>query len=126
MGDELRFSIPGKPEYIQMVRLAISSVAGKAAFDMEAVEDLELAVSEACTNISCHGRDGFSKSYEVVASIFEKSISISVKDTGHGEETIKAQRPCKCCPQEGDLALIVIKTLVDEAEDFFDEDDKVQ
>ena len=35
MVDKLNCTIPGKPEYIQMVRLAIGSVAGKFNFDVE-------------------------------------------------------------------------------------------
>ena len=48
MLDVLNFSIPGKPEYIQMLRLAIGSIAGKSGFDVEKIEDIKVAVAEAC------------------------------------------------------------------------------
>ena len=35
MSDVLNFSVPGKPEYVQMLRLAIGSVACKSGFDVE-------------------------------------------------------------------------------------------
>ena len=45
--DNLKFIIPGKPEYLTMVRLAISSIATTAGFDLDAVEDMKTAVCEA-------------------------------------------------------------------------------
>ena len=55
MADKLKFVIPGKPEYITMVRLAVGSIADTAGFDYEEIEDIKTAVSEACKNITCHG-----------------------------------------------------------------------
>ena len=63
--DTLKFEIPGKPEYLRMVRLAISSVAATAGFDVEEIDDLKNAVCEACKNVSCHGFSGFSDLYEI-------------------------------------------------------------
>ena len=51
--DELKFIIPGKPAYLTMIRLAISSIATTAGFDLDAIDDIKTAVSEACKNISC-------------------------------------------------------------------------
>ena len=33
--DQLKFTIPGKPEYLTMLRLAVSSVAATAGFDLD-------------------------------------------------------------------------------------------
>jgi len=44
--DNLEFIIPGKPEYLTMVRLAIGSIAATAGFNLDAVEDIKTAVSE--------------------------------------------------------------------------------
>ena len=63
--DKLQFIVPGKPEYLTMVRLAIGSIATTAGFDLDACEDIKTAVSEACKNVSCHGFDGFSDQYEI-------------------------------------------------------------
>ena len=65
MTDKLRFVIPGKPEYITIVRLAAGSAAYAAGFDVEEIEDIKTAVSEACKNISCHGSEGFADEYQV-------------------------------------------------------------
>ena len=65
MTDKLTFIIPGKPEYITMVRLAIGSVANTAGFNIDEIDDIKTAVAEACRNISCHGSGGFAEKYQV-------------------------------------------------------------
>ena len=43
-------SIPPESAYVGIVRLALGSLARSAGFDEERVEDIRIAVSEACTN----------------------------------------------------------------------------
>ena len=114
--DNLRFIIPGKPEYLTMVRLAISSIASTAGFDMDDVEDLKTAVCEACKNVSCHGFDGFSEKYEVLCRVGEGAIEISVIDACDSHCIEKLAKPCLQCPQEGDLGVFVMKSLMTEVE----------
>ena len=44
MEDKLQFVIPGKPEYITIVRLAVGSAANSAGFNVEEIEDIKTAV----------------------------------------------------------------------------------
>lgn len=110
--DNIQFQIPGRPEYLTMVRLAISSVANKAGFDLDAVEDIKTAVSEACKFISCHGYDGFSDKYSVECNVEEGYIQIIVRDDCGTHTIEKGNKPCKFCPSEGDLGIYVIDTLM--------------
>jgi len=116
MKDMLHFTIPGKPEYAQAVKLAVGSIAGTANFSMEAVEDLKIAVAEACKNVTCHGFPGFSNTYEIICQVEEHEITITVidKEMEHGLE--KTRKPCVDCPQEGDLSVFVMRSLVDTIE----------
>lgn len=114
--DQLKFIIPGKPEYLTTVRLAISSLAVEAGFDFDEVEDLKTAVSEACKNVSCHGFAGFSDKYEIIVNIEPKRMEITVKDDCDEHTLKKTHFPCRKCPQEGDLGVFVIESLVDEVE----------
>lgn len=118
MTDIVKFSVPGKPEYVGTVRLAISSVANCAGFDIEAVEDIKVAVSEACTNVVCHGEPNREECYEVACEIGEGRIIISVVDRAGGYDTTKYQRPViNCdCPKEGGLGIFIIKALMDEVD----------
>lgn len=112
--DRLKFIVPGKPEYLTMVRLAISSIAATAGFDLEAVEDMKTSVSEACKNISCHGYAGFSDQYEVECKVDQDLIRIAVKDGCDVHTLEKTSGPCHNCPSEGNLGIYVIKTLMSE------------
>ena len=113
MADVLKFSIPGKPEYVQMVRLAIASIAGKANFDVDAVEDIKEAVAEASKITFCHGHEGFSSCYEIVCEIEENGMAITLSDVCSGHNLVKSNKPCDKCPDEGNLAVEVMKTLMD-------------
>ena len=116
MSDLLRFSIPGRPEYVKIAKLAVGSAAGTANFNIEAIEDIEIAVGEACKNITCHGFDGFSNFYEVECRIDEDKIIITVYDKACEHGLAKYKKPCLDCPNEGNLGIYIIKSLMDEVE----------
>ncbi|MDD3167862.1 MAG: ATP-binding protein [Eubacteriales bacterium] len=120
MTDILKFSIPGKPEYVGTVRLAISSLANSAGFDIEAVEDIKVAVSEACTNVVCHGSPNREECYEVACEVGDGRIIISIVDHAGGYDTAKYQKPLTdcSCPKEGGLGIFIIKALMDEVDIF--------
>lgn len=44
-------AIPARPEFVGVVRLAVTSLARELGLDEERVDDLKIAVSEACTNV---------------------------------------------------------------------------
>jgi serine/threonine-protein kinase RsbW len=120
--DNLTFIIPGKPEYLTMVRLAIASIASTAGFDVEMVEDIKTAVCEACKNISCHGSEGFSDQYEVNCRVAPGHIDIMVKDDCENHSLVKENKPCCKCPSEGNIGVFVIETLMSDVEFGISED----
>lgn len=116
MVDLLKFSIPGKPEYVGVVRLAVSSVANRAGFDIEAIEDIKVAVAEACNNAILHGIHENCCNYEVACSLDEKKLTIVIDDKGEGYNPIDYRAPDLNKPKEGGLGIFIIKTLMDEVE----------
>lgn len=119
MTDVLRFSVPGKPEYVGTVRLAVSSLANCAGFDIEAIEDIKVAVSEACNNVVCHGKTDCNKSYEVDCEIGADRIIISIQDHAGGYDIAKYKKPViEDVPKEGGLGIFIIKALMDEVDIF--------
>ncbi len=90
MTERTKFIIPGKPAYLTMVRLAIGSIADMAGFDIEEIEDIKTAVSEAVTNAIVHGyREEIGTVY-IHAKILEKNrIVIRIRDTGCGIQDVK-------------------------------------
>lgn len=116
MVDFIKFTVTGKPEYIKVVRMGIGTLASNAGFDVEAVDDIKLAVDEACKAITCHGFNTWTNMYEVSCELHEDKIVIFVTDVGKGRDIVKEYRPCKNCPEDGDLAMFLIKTLMDKIE----------
>lgn len=44
-------TIPAKPEYVSIARLTAAAVAARKAFSYDEIEDLKIAVSEACNTL---------------------------------------------------------------------------
>jgi anti-sigma regulatory factor (Ser/Thr protein kinase) len=48
-GDEVRLSLPARPEFVSVARLTLSALAGRLGFGVDGAEDIKLAVAEAMT-----------------------------------------------------------------------------
>lgn len=126
MADILKISVPGKPEYVGVVRLAVSSAASAAGFDIEDIEDIKVAVTEICTHVFCHHENPVT--YEVSCELAESGITISIDDVEEEKEEKRHQlSPCSCYPVEipfiQDLfdpatSLLMLRTLMDEVDIF--------
>ncbi|MCI5722037.1 MAG: ATP-binding protein [Firmicutes bacterium] len=114
--DNIKFTIPGKPEYLTMVRLAIASVANNAGFDYDAIEDIKTAVEEGCKNVSCHGFDGYSERYELQCNVEKGKLEVLIKDDCASHTLEKLAKPCQNCPKEGDIGIYLIQTIMDEVD----------
>ena len=110
--DNLKFIIPGKPEYMTMIRLATTSLAAQAGFDVDAAEDIKIAVIEACKNVSCHGSEGYSEKYEIEYSVDQGTFGVKVIDACDQHSLKKLSQQCQCCPQEGDIGMILLHSLM--------------
>ncbi len=116
MADILTFSIPGKPEYVQMVRLAIGSVANKSGFDMEKVDDIEVAVGEAFKLVTCHGHESWGSKYGLEVRVYDDKMEIEIADNCITHDIEKTCVQCARCPEDGDLSVFVMNSLMDEIE----------
>ncbi|PKM84699.1 MAG: histidine kinase [Firmicutes bacterium HGW-Firmicutes-11] len=118
MADLLKFSVPGKAEYVGTVRMAISCLANSAGFDVEAIEDIKVAVSEACSNAVCHGTGGELCSYEVFCELGEDRFIVSVIDQSGGFDVNEYEEPAPDSLKEGGLGIFIIRALMDEVDIF--------
>ena len=46
--DSISMALPSKPEYVGVVRLTVSAIANRMGFNIEEIEDIKVAVAEAC------------------------------------------------------------------------------
>ncbi len=113
MNDTLKFIVPGKPEYIGPVRIAISMIAADLGFDVEAIEDIKVAVSEACSKAICPGAAGLGL-YEVTCDVEPKALVISVIDRDGGCQFGEVKDPCVECTKQDGLGLSVLRALMDD------------
>ena len=107
-----KLNIPNKKEYVISARLAAISVAGNHGYDIEKVDDIRLAVGEACNNVVLHGRG--SKSIDIVIQVEEKFMKISVSDQGEGFIHGQISSPTPEDYMGSGLGLYIIDSLMDE------------
>jgi len=115
---ELRFS--ALPEHVRTARLVAAAVARRAGVDEAVLDEVRLAVGEACTRaVGLHQSGGISAPVKVVLTEEEKQFSIEVGDEaphaapgerGQGDDEADAEA------EEDEMGLAVISGLVDDVE----------
>ena len=123
MDQVLELEIPARPEFVALVRLVVSSVAStRRLLADERIDDLKLAVSEACTN-AIEAHDALAVSEHVVVRLTEGDdrLEINIDDQGAGfDPHTLPEHPPVTDPErlnfERGLGIPLIRTLVDEVE----------
>ena len=102
--DNIKMSIPNKPEYVSVVRLTTSALANKIGFNIEEIDDIKVAIAEACTFLlkSKLNNENFNIEY----NLFDTKLSIKVRGSRPNTES----KECK----ENILGLFIIESLMDE------------
>lgn len=118
----LELSVPARAEYIAVVRLVVSSLAtARRALADERIDDLKLAVSEACTNAIEANVEAGHGDAPVVVSCYEapERFEVCVTDRGPGFDPDQLpQHPPVTDPDrlnfERGLGIPLIRSLVDD------------
>ena len=116
-GRSVRLTIPARPEYITLGRLALTALAGVRPVSDEELYDLKLALTEACTNSVRHayenGREG---NVEIVYELQPDRLVIEVGDEGAGFEPLENGNGHEGELEEGGLGIEIIRAIADEVE----------
>jgi serine/threonine-protein kinase RsbW len=115
-GRTVRLTIPARPEYIALCRLALMGISRLRPLSEEVVEDLKLALTEACTNSVRHAyaeRNG-GGIVEICYELHPDRLAIEVVDDGGGFDP---NRPFAGeSLSEGGLGISIIRAIADELE----------
>jgi serine/threonine-protein kinase RsbW len=111
----VHLTIPAKPEYITLVRLALTGLWRLGSFSDEALADLKLAVTEACSNSVRHAYKGREGIVQVDYELHPDRLVIEVSDDGAGFDPNRWEAE-RGELSEGGLGLAIIRSLTDELE----------
>ncbi|MFJ3922776.1 ATP-binding protein [Streptomyces sp. NPDC090022] len=118
---ELRFS--AQPEHVRTARLVAAAVARRAGVEEAVLDEVRLAVGEACSRaVGLHRSHGLTAPVRVVLNEEEKTFSIEVGDEvpgpPGGDETVPGMAAVLDPDADGEdeMGLAVISGLVDDVE----------
>ena len=119
----IELEIPARPEYVALARLVVSSLASsRRDLADDRIDDLKVAVSEACTNaIEAHGAADTDDSVTLKLTEDIDRLEILIEDRGPGfDPHTLPEHPPVTDPErlnfERGLGIPLIRTLVDEVE----------
>jgi serine/threonine-protein kinase RsbW len=109
---ELR--IPSKAEWVAVARLAVAAVGNRLPFSVEEIEDLKLAIAEACTNAIQHAVGN--EFIDIICEAMPEQLRVTVRDRGVGTspESIKSRRIADA--RVGGLGVFLIRSLMDDVQ----------
>lgn len=126
----VELKIPSELGYEKIAREAVATVARRLNFGEEKIEDIKMAISEACTNAIRYGSGGDSRmKVVVVLTADDDKLDILIKDPGiSGAPPSDVNIPdIRGMVEErkrlGGMGLFIIRNLVDEAGFVENEDD---
>jgi serine/threonine-protein kinase RsbW len=113
----VRLTIPAKAEYITLGRLALTAIARVRPLSEETLNDLKLALTEACTNSVRHAyREGRKGVVEIVYQLEPDRLVVEVADAGLGFQSEELESSGNGGLSEGGLGIAIIRAVADEVE----------
>jgi serine/threonine-protein kinase RsbW len=115
-GAIVRLTIPARPEYITLCRLALTGIGRLRALPDEVLADLKLALTEAASNSVRHAYgDADVGVVEIAYQLLPDRLVIEVTDEGEGFDPAEAVGPPDEL-SEGGLGIAIIRAIADEVE----------
>jgi serine/threonine-protein kinase RsbW len=111
----LRLKVPAKPEYLVLGRLVLTGLSRSQPIDPDALSDLKLALTEACSNSIRHAYEQEGGGVEIQYELGEGFLAVEVLDEGPGfEPSLPTGDPEAL--DEGGLGLAIIRAVTDTTE----------
>lgn len=113
--NRLSLVLPNKREFITTARIWVSSVAAVAGYDVEKVDDIKIAVGEACNNVVLHSN--LTKEISLEIDLQEDTMIIRISDEGDGFIPSECKGSIDVENYDGSgLGLYIIHSLMDQVE----------
>ena len=112
---EVRLTIPAKPEYITLCRLALTGISRFRELSEETLSDLKLAITEACSNSVRHAYGEGDGHVDIRYELHPDRLVIEVADDGEGFDPAEAEAGDENL-SEGGLGIAIIRSIADELE----------
>lgn len=112
--DVVELRIPCKAEWVALARLSVAAVASRLSFSIDEIEDIKLAVAEACTNAIQHANG--SAFIDIKCEGVEKGLRISVRDHGAGTHAEQIRSRELDDERLGGLGVFLIRSLMDDVQ----------
>jgi serine/threonine-protein kinase RsbW len=108
---ELR--IPARPEWVALARLAAATVANRIHFSLDDIEDVKIAVAEACAAVIQH--DAHGEFIDLTCEALDDALRVRVRDSGRHGVPPPAGAPVNFEEARvAGLGIFVIRSLMDE------------
>ncbi|MDP8217255.1 MAG: ATP-binding protein [Candidatus Theseobacter exili] len=113
-GSAVTIQVPGKPCFLKAIRAFIRTVACLSDFSESNVQEMVLAVDEACSNIIRHSYNSMEGMIVIQCKVFDNKLEIYLRDFGKSatkgalrSRDIKDIKP-------GGLGCYLIRSVMDE------------
>ena len=116
LGRTVRLTIPAKPEYITLSRLALSGLSRVRTFPEDTLADLKLALTEACSNSVRHAYADSEGHVDISFELRDDRLIVEVADDGAGFEPEQGAKNGDDILSEGGLGIAIIRSIADEVE----------
>lgn len=116
LGRTVRLTIPAKPEYITLSRLALAGLSRVRSFPDETLADLKLALTEACSNSVRHAYEDGEGHVDISFELRDDRLIVEVADNGSGFELEQDVKNDEDVLSEGGLGISIIRSIADEVE----------
>ena len=111
---DVELDIPPRSAYVAVVRLAIASLARATGMEEEAVDDLRIAVSEACTNaVLAHDEAGSDEPVSVMWSAEPTRVIVEVGDRAAASDSDQELDDSQGFSTRKALSIALLRSLAD-------------
>ncbi len=117
--ETVQLTIPCRPEYVGVARLAVLGIASRMPFSYDEVEDVRLAVGEACTH-AVERAGGGTATIRIVTTVALDALTIEITDdiaeTDAAAPSEEAQLLAEAGVDQQGLGALLMEILVDKVE----------